>query len=176
MGIMPESGRVHQRMTAGLLLAVVVGVMLAPVVAAQPVVRPPWRSQAPELATAAITVGGVPLKVELAVEPGDQARGLGYRPGLEPGTGMLFVDQEPAIQSFWMKGMRFCLDIVWIEGGQIVGAAESVCPAAPGTPDGSLPSYRSPAPVRYVLEVPAGWLTAHAFDAGTPVELPDEVA
>jgi uncharacterized membrane protein (UPF0127 family) len=176
MGTMPRARRARGRMTTALLLAVAVGALLAPLVAAQPVVRPPWRSQAPELATAAITVGDVPLTVELAIEPGDQARGLGYRPGLKPGTGMLFVDREPSIQSFWMKGMRFCLDIVWIEGGQIVGAAESVCPAAPGTPDEALPVYRSPGPVRYVLEVPAGWLAAHRFGAGTPVVLPAEVA
>jgi hypothetical protein len=70
-------------------------------------VRPPWQSQAPELETATITVGEQTLTVELAAEPASRARGLGYRAGLAPGTGMLFVFEEPAVRSFWMKGMRF---------------------------------------------------------------------
>jgi uncharacterized membrane protein (UPF0127 family) len=68
-----------------------------------------------------------------------------------------------------MKGMRFCLDIVWIEWGVIQGAAEGVCPPPPGTADADLPSYRSPVPVSYVLEVPAGWLAANGLGVGTAV-------
>jgi uncharacterized membrane protein (UPF0127 family) len=133
-------------------------------------VAPPWRHQVAELPTAEISVGGVPLTVELAVEPEELARGLGYRDGLAPGTGMLFVFDGPAPRSFWMRGMRFCLDIIWIEGGAIQGAAESVCPEPAGTADADLPSFRSPAPVTYVLEVPAGWLDHYGLGVGTPVE------
>ena len=138
---------------------------------AQEPVRPPWRSQAPALTTTTITVGAEPLTVELAIDPAARGRGLGYRDGLAPGTGMLFVFEEPAVRTFWMKGMRFCLDIIWIEGGQIRGAAESVCPAPAGTADAELPTYSSGVPVRYVLEVPAGWLDSFGYGAGTPVEI-----
>jgi uncharacterized protein len=133
-------------------------------------VAPPWRHQVAQLPTTEITVGGVPLIVELAEEPEALARGLGYRDGLAPGTGMLFVFDGPAPRSFWMKGMRFCLDIIWIESGAIQGAAESVCPEPAGTADADLPSFRSPVPVTYVLEVPAGWLDHHGLGVGDPVE------
>ena len=132
-------------------------------------IAPPWRHQVAPLQTAEITVGGVPLTVELAYQPADTSRGLGYRDSLEPGTGMLFLFPSPGPRSFWMRGMRFCLDIIWIEGGEVVGAAESVCPEPAGTPDSDLPSYTSPEPVTYVLEVPAGWLDAHRLGAGSPV-------
>ena len=129
------------------------------------------------LQTAEITVGGVPLTVELAYRPADRALGLGSRDGLAPGTGMLFLFEGPAPRSFWMRGMQFCIDIIWIENGVIQGAAESVCPAPPGTADADLPSYHSPVPATYVLEVPAGWLDAFGLGAGTPVEgLPSLVA
>jgi uncharacterized membrane protein (UPF0127 family) len=98
---------------------------------------------------------------------------------------MLFVDEVAERQTFWMKGMRFCIDIVWIEvtevgaaavrGAQIAGAAESVCPDPPGTPDAERARYASPVPVRYVLEVPAGWLKAHGLGVGAPVRIPEEV-
>jgi uncharacterized membrane protein (UPF0127 family) len=122
------------------------------------------------LPTAEITVGGVPLTVELAYLPPDTSLGLGHREGLAPGTGMLFLFEGPAPRTFWMRGMRFCIDIIWIENGVIQGAAESVCPEPAGTADADLPSYVSPVPVTYVLEVPAGWLDAYGLGAGTPVE------
>ncbi len=120
--------------------------------------------------TAEITVGGVPLSVELAYQPANIALGLGYREGLAPGTGMLFLFEGPAPRSFWMRGMQFCIDIIWIENGVIQGAAESVCPEPAGTADADLTSYASPVPVTYVLEVPAGWLDAYGLGAGTRVE------
>ena len=87
-----------------------------------------------------------------------------------------FVFDAPAPRSFWMRGMQFCIDIIWIENGVIQGAAESVCPEPPGTADADLPSYFSPIPVTYVLEVPAGWLNAHGLGAGMLVEgLPSPV-
>ena len=116
-----------------------------------------------------MTVGGARLTVELATTVEARVRGLSYRDSLEPGTGMLFVYEEPAIRSFSMRGMRFCLDIIWIEGGQVIGAAESVCPEPPGTTD--LPHYSSPIPVTYVLEVPAGWMQAHGIGPGSPVSV-----
>ena len=120
--------------------------------------------------TAELTVGGVPLTVELAYLPAERSLGLGYRKGLAPDTGMLFLFAGPAQRSFWMRGMQFCIDIVWIENGVIQGAAESVCPEPPGTADRDLPSYISPVPVSYVLEIPPGWLATHGLGPGTPVE------
>ena len=163
--------------SAGLVLAAVLGLVVAGGAAGRAPAREgpgatPAASPAPR---AAMTVGGVPLRVELARnEVGDL--GLSGRAGLEPGTGMLFVAEEPILQGFWMKGMRFCLDLVWIEQGRVVGATEGVCPPPPGTPEEALPLYFPPRPVRYVLEVPAGWLKAHALGPGAPVVLPAELA
>jgi uncharacterized membrane protein (UPF0127 family) len=123
-----------------------------------------------QLQTAEIAVGGVPLTVELAYLPADTSLGLGYHEGLAPGTGMLFLFEGSAPRSFWMRGMQFCIDIVWIENGVIQGAAESVCPEPAGTADADLTSYVSPVPVTYVLEVPAGWLDAYGLGVGTPLE------
>ncbi len=133
-------------------------------------IAPPWRHQVAPLQTSQILVGDVPLTVELAYQPADLQRGLGYRDGLAPGTGMLFLFEQPAPRSFWMKGMRFCLDIIWIEGGVVQGAAENVCPDPVDIEDADRPSQKSPVPVSYVLEVPAGWMAANGVTTGTPVE------
>jgi uncharacterized membrane protein (UPF0127 family) len=132
---------------------------------------PPWRFQLPwKTETSQMTVGDQQLTVEVADTSFLRTRGLSYRDGLAPGTGMLFVFGEPRPLSFWMYEMRFCLDIIWIENGQIAGAAESVCPAA-DRHSTDIPAYLSPSPASYVLEVPAGWMDKHGFDVGTQVEI-----
>lgn len=131
---------------------------------------PPWVvPPAAPLSRAEIVVGETTLDVELALEGWQQQLGLGYRNGLEPGTGMLFPSEVPGPRTFWMKGMRFCLDIIWINDGVIIGAAESVCPDAVGTPDAQRATYPSPGDVTAVLEVPAGWLKEHGYGVGTTV-------
>jgi len=131
--------------------------------------KPPWRSQVAALPRITISIDGVPLQAEVARTPDEQQRGLGYRDGLANDSGMLFVYDEAAAHTFWMKGMRFCLDIVWIERGTIVGAAEGICPAAAGTSDAGIPRARAPEPVHDVLEVPAGWLAAHGLGIDSAV-------
>ncbi len=134
---------------------------------------PPWRI-APESPPTRIeiTVGTTPLDVELAETAGQQTLGLGYRNGLAPGTGMLFVSTSASERTFWMKGMRFCLDIVWVQDGEIVGAAESVCPDPAGTADIDRARFSSPGSVTDVLEVPAGWLEEHGYGTGTAIDIP----
>jgi len=141
---------------------------------AQQEVLPPWRAGFPEARkTTEITVGSTPVLVDLALTPAQQQLGLGYRNGLESGTGMFFVFPESSDRTFWMKGMRFCLDIIWIEGGEITGAAESVCPDPEGTLDAERQRFPSGQAVSNVLEVPAGWLASTGYGPGTPVVIPE---
>lgn len=148
-------------------------VMMPLLVAAQSeVTLPPWRRELPPgRQEATITVGETELRVQLAIEPWQQTLGLGYRNGLEPGTGMLFLNETPSVQTYWMKGMRFCLDIVWIENGQVVGVAENACPDPAGTADVDRERYHSGEPVSAILEVPAGWMAEHGYGPGTSVDL-----
>ena len=153
------------------LLASSAGVFATP---AEPIWRggSPWSTE-----RAYVTIGDQRVEAEIADTAALQVRGLGYRDGLEPGAGMLFKFERASVRSFWMRGMRFCLDIIWIENERIVGAAENVCPM-PELPEADLPRYSSEVPVTYVLEVTAGWMDTHGFEAGQPVEivLPDSAA
>jgi uncharacterized protein len=145
-------------------------VTAAAAAAAKPAV-PAWRDSHPwSTRVATVVVGDIALEAEIADTASLRSRGLSYREQLDPGTAMLFVFDGYSSHSFWMRGMRFCLDIVWIADDTIVGAAEKVCPM-PDTPETDLPRYTSDEPVNYVLEVPAGWMEMNGFDSGTKVEI-----
>lgn len=137
---------------------------------------PPWRRDLPPgRAQVTIVVGETEVQVDLAIDPFEQQLGLGYRNGLDDDTGMLFLGNAPRTRTFWMKGMRFCIDIIWIENGEITGAAESVCPDPNGTEDADRARFNSGVPVSHVLEMPAGWLQENNYGPGTPVDLGDLV-
>lgn len=126
----------------------------------------------------AITVAGpevrfdaVVVRVELAQTAAERTRGLGGHAPLGADEGMLFVFPEAGRHSFWMKGMAFALDIIWIRDGQVVHVLADVPPPRPGTADSELPLYTPPAAADYVLEVPAGFAARWGIQAGSRVVL-----
>lgn len=66
------------------------------------------------------------FSVEIADTRALQERGLGGREGLCEYCGMLFPFDHPDRYGFWMKDMRFPIDILWIARGQIVFLEKSV--------------------------------------------------
>lgn len=118
-----------------------------------------------------VVVGGTTVAVEVAATPADRARGLGGHTPLGEFEGMLFVFERPGHHAFWMKGMSFPIDIIWIDDGRVVHVEAHVPPPDPGSSDLTLPVYVPSAPARYVLEVTAGFTERHGIDAGASVEI-----
>ena len=86
-------------------------------------------------------------KVEIASSPGAKARGLMFRSRLE--GGMLFPMEKEKTLDIWMFGMRFAIDIVWIDSsGRIVKVKENAKPWR----------FLGWAKAKNVLELPAGTL------------------
>ncbi len=122
--------------------------------AADVVTLPPGPDSTPTPTT--VTIGDASFAVELAVTQ-QQEQGLSGRPSLAPGTGMLFIFGSEGRHSFWMKDMRFPLDIVWISAEHaVVDITEDVPPPAPGQTTSDLPTYMPAEPAQYVLEINAG--------------------
>jgi hypothetical protein len=94
--------------------------------------------------------GRVAFEVEIADEPGEQTRGLMFRPRLPEDEGMLFVYDAPREASFWMKNTMIPLDMIFIDdAGRVVNIAARTVPY-------SLEPRRSEGPVRAVLEINGG--------------------
>jgi uncharacterized membrane protein (UPF0127 family) len=86
-----------------------------------------------------VEVGGQVFSVEIANTPELRHLGLGERDSLPEDAGMLFLFDRPDTYGFWMKGMRFPIDIAWIYDGRIIHIerrvpADSVRTMYPGTP------------------------------------------
>lgn len=103
---------------------------------------------------------GYAVTAECAVTLEERARGLMFREKIEPDQGMLFIFEEEGYHSFWMKNTLIPLDILWLDKDKrIVHIAENVPPCMKDP----CPSYRSPLPARYVLELKAGSAQKHGL-------------
>lgn len=117
-----------------------------------------------------VVIGRHGFRVDVADTPLEHQQGLSGRESLRATEGLLFVFRKPGIQRFWMKDMLIPIDIIWINGNRIVGFEENVSPQ-PGVSMTELAVYKSPSPVDYVLEVPAGTVGRIGASVGDEVSI-----
>jgi uncharacterized membrane protein (UPF0127 family) len=112
-----------------------------------------------------VEIHGERWVVERAITPALREKGLSSRDALPSWHGMLFSfpDRYPEPYAFWMRGMRFPLDIAWIREGKVVFVVRDI-PA--DSPDVFRPSEDADT----VLEVNAGEL--EGVSVGDPVHIP----
>lgn len=106
------------------------------------------------------------IRSEIAASTLDKARGLAYRASLEDGRGMLFEMNVARRHSFWMQGMRFPIDIIWLRDGVVVDISSQVAPE-PGVVTNLLRTYSPRVPADQVLEVPSGYAATHNIVEGS---------
>lgn len=100
--------------------------------------------------------------VEVALTKFEQIQGLSGRSPLPPNTGMLFLNPEPNTMKFWMRGVSFPLDMIFIGvDGQVVQINKNCTPMSldPCGPD---------EPVQCMLEIAGGWADANDVGVFTP--------
>lgn len=114
-----------------------------------------------------VTIGNKVFKVEVAGTPYKREQGLSNRNSIGS-DGMLFVFDTPARYSFWMKDMKFALDIVWFRDNRIVSMDAHIQPPQSGE---TLKSFSPPAEVNYVLELPEGSIQKYGIDQGNRVQI-----
>ena len=116
-----------------------------------------------------VSIGGAALLAEVADDEAERKIGLSGRPYLSENEAMLFVFPEKTSGAgFWMKDMKFPIDIVWIDDNKVVKIDKSVQPE-PGVPDEQLKLYHPETPVNYVLEVKAGFSDKNGLKVGDTI-------
>ena len=102
-----------------------------------------------------VRVGKAQFRVDVADDVEERSQGLSGHPGLGPREGMLFVFEDEGRLGFWMKGMLFPLDMVWIDAQcSVVDITVNAPVPEPG--QSQLPTYSPSGPAQYVLEINAG--------------------
>lgn len=149
-----------------ILIAVLLFVFLAGVLLFKPNAQTPATLPSTPAPKTSITVGTKNIPVEVADTPQSKTLGLGERDNLSQEEGMLFVFGQPPVPvNFWMKGMRFALDIIFIADNKVTQIMENL-PPEPGVADINLKAYIPNEPVNYVLEVNAGFVKKNNIKVG----------
>lgn len=109
-----------------------------------------------------VRVGQQSFQVEVAADDASRARGLSGHAPLARTAGMWFVLDRPDQPGFWMRGMNFPIDLLWVSPDKRVAGVEHLQPCQTDPCPVSYP----PVEVRYVLEVGAG---RYSGSIGDPV-------
>lgn len=80
--------------------------------------------------------------------------GLSGRSGIADNQGMIFVFDKADSYGFWMKNMKFPIDIVYLKDQKVISIFDSV--PNPKTPLDQLPIYTPSEPADTVIEFKAG--------------------
>lgn len=117
--------------------------------------------------TGRVEINQKTFRVEIVKNEWDMKRGLSGKASIKNDEGMLFIFPKADYQIFWMKGMRFLIDIIWINEGKIVDIrARTPIPVTK-----FIESYRPSEVAKYVLEINAGLAEKYGFKIGDAVKL-----
>ena len=115
---------------------------------------------------ATVVVDGREFKVQVADSHSERQRGLSDQGALANDEAMIFIFEEPGLHGFWMKDMKFSIDIIWIdENLRVVHVEKNISPSS--YPESFIPSVDA----KYVLEVYTGQAEAQGIGLGDPVRL-----
>jgi uncharacterized membrane protein (UPF0127 family) len=120
---------------------------------------PAGAQQPQDLPMVTLTAGMHNVRAQLAASPNQRQVGLMYRRDMPANEGMLFVFEEASLQCFWMQNTLLPLTIAFVaDDGTIVNLADM----KPLSKD----SHCSSKPVRYALEMNAGWFAKRGIGPG----------
>ncbi len=124
-----------------------------------------------ELVGSAVMLAGRTVHVDIADDWESRGKGLSGRTQLGANEGMIFLYPRADMRSFWMKGCRIGLDILFLgDDGRVLNIA-SLDPPVNEDVEDSIPSAGSIAPARMVLELRKGWCREHGVKSGERVRL-----
>ncbi|MFA5029550.1 MAG: DUF192 domain-containing protein [Patescibacteria group bacterium] len=115
-----------------------------------------------------IIIGQEKIRVGLAITAAEREKGLSGLASMADDEGLLFVFDSYNRPYFWMNGMRFPLDIIWIRDDKVVGWEKNLLPPEKGA---KAVYYQAPELVNHALEVNAGWAEKNHLKIGAEVKI-----
>lgn len=118
-----------------------------------------------------VVIGNGKINAEIADTQEKRNKGLSGRDNIASDSGMLFIFNKQDKYPFWMKGLNFSLDFIWIKGDFVVDFLQNVPKPLPNQTDQSLTIYASKMPIDKVLEVPAGTINLLDIKIGDKIKI-----
>ncbi len=116
-----------------------------------------------------VRINNYEFKLQIAKTAKEQEIGLSKYEDLSKNLGMIFPFERPDYYSFWMKQMKFPIDIIYIKDGKIVTIYKNVKPPKSGNE--SLLIYKPKEPANMVLEINAGLSDKYKFKEGDKISI-----
>ncbi len=108
-----------------------------------------------------ITIAKQAFSLEVATTSAEQQKGLSGREKLPQDQGILFIFAKADHYPFWMKEMKFPIDIIFIKNNKIVSITHNAQPIKKD--DNNPPIYQSEEPFTHALEINGGLAKKYAF-------------
>ncbi|AKL97973.1 DUF192 domain-containing protein [Endomicrobium proavitum] len=112
-----------------------------------------------------VKLAGANLKLFTVKSPEAKRKGLSGRDTI-PNDGMIFFFDYPSPLAFWMKDMKFAIDIIWINADKVVSVTKNAQPQ-PGAKDDKLKIYSPAFYADTVIELSAGDADKYNIEAGS---------
>jgi len=100
------------------------------------------------------------LRVQLATNDEERKTGLMYRTSLPPGTGMLFLYEQPHKRGLWMKNCDVKLDAGWFTGDGVLSQVVTL------EPEDLVPKFSERSDIPMALETDQGFFASHGLQPG----------
>jgi len=114
-----------------------------------------------------VAVNNVKLVADVAVNEEQKTKGLAIKENLSENEAMLFVFATAGNHAFWMKDMKFPIDIIWMDSNKtVVHVEHSLEPCTPV----SCQIYQPNSNSLYALETIAGFANKYNVIDGTKMQ------
>lgn len=115
--------------------------------------------------SASATIGETEIELLIADDDEERINGLSIYDSLPENQGMLFLFEDKGNYGFWMKGMNFAIDIIFLDEDTVVNVEKNAQPAT----EENLIIYEPQKPINRVLELNAGQADELGIEPGTTI-------
>lgn len=115
-----------------------------------------------------ITINNKTFNVFVAKSDIEKQIGLSSKNKIPENQGMLFLFEKPDYYSFWMKEMKFSIDIIYIENNKVTTVINNVKPPTNST---SLSIYKPKKKSDMVIEINGGLAEKYNIREGSSVNI-----
>ena len=115
-----------------------------------------------------VSVNNKTFSVLVAKSDIEKQIGLSSKDKITEDQGMLFLFDKPDYYSFWMKEMKFPIDIIYIVNDKVTTVISNVKPPSSSV---NLPIYQPKEKSDMVLEVNAGLAEKYKIQKGTTIKI-----